>query len=87
MKKRKVNLKKLSLQKKTIASINADSVKGGAGTILETNIAAICNTAINTGGVPTTIVTTLPVLKTMDPVDWRCKITNVTCPTECVKCF
>jgi hypothetical protein len=48
MKKRKINLKKLSLQKRTIAAMNANSVQGGTGTLLETQVFVICHTLINT---------------------------------------
>ncbi len=50
MKKQKVNLKKLSLQKSTIASVNANSIQGGTignTTFLETQLVIICTTTFN----------------------------------------
>ena len=55
MKKQKVNLKKLSLQKHTIASVNAQSIQGGTGTtFFETRIVLICQTNITTITIPIT---------------------------------
>lgn len=50
MKKRKINLKRLSLQKKTIASVNANSIQGGTignTTFLATQLVIICTTTFN----------------------------------------
>lgn len=47
MKKQKIHLKRLSLQKKTIAAVNVNSIQGGTignTTILETRLAIICQT-------------------------------------------
>lgn len=61
MKNRKIQLKKLSLHKKTIASVNANAVQGGTGTLLETQLVVICTTTYTV--VPNTL-TDLSKVKT-----------------------
>ncbi|MGH1385977.1 hypothetical protein [Kordia sp.] len=68
MKKRKINLKMLSLQKQTIASVNAQSIQGGTNiTLLETQLVIICATTFTVGP-------TIPV--TLSEVKTKC----ITCP-------
>ena len=72
MKKQKVHLKKLSLQKKTIA--NMETVQGG---IKETQIAVICQTLLNTTLIATTVNTTIN-LPPIISKDYK------TCITDCI---
>ena len=76
MKKQKVTLKKLSLQKQTIASVHAKAIQGGTGittTFLETRLGLICQTN------PTGI--TIPVTA-FSVVETKC-VTDETCKTDC----
>lgn len=76
MKKQKLNLKKLSLQKQTIASVNVEAIQGGTGiTHLETQLVIICQTTF------TVTNPTIPI--TLSEVKTRC-ITDpgMACPSE-----
>ncbi len=55
MKNRKIQFKKLSLQKNTIASVNTNSVQGGIAntTFLNTRFALVCDTKTNPGTIET----------------------------------
>ena len=81
MKKRKMNLKKLSLQKQIIS--NMESIHGGE--IEETKFIVICAGLINTVVVTTTIATAT----NWPPIDPPPLITKdyETCVSQCVKCF
>lgn len=73
MKKRKIQRKKLSLHKNTIAAVNANAIQGGTIgtniTLLETRLAIICTTT-------TTVTNTVTLRKTV------CEITCIECPTD-----
>ncbi|WP_298508284.1 class I lanthipeptide [uncultured Kordia sp.] len=88
MKKRKIQIKKLSLQKHTIASVNANSLQGGTGgniTLLETRIVLICDTNTNlTDDTVTTVLSNVETKCITDPgfgcpsnPDGPCTTTNI----------
>jgi len=78
MKKRKMNLKKLALQKQTVASM--ETVQGG---IKETQFIVICATLINTIIVTTTTVVTGTKWPPIDPPPIISK-DYVSCITQCM---
>lgn len=78
MKKRKMNLKKLTLQKKTIA--NMESIHGGE--IEKTKFIVICAGLINT----IIVTATNTVATNLPPIDLPPIITKdyATCITDCI---
>lgn len=88
MKKRNVTLKKLALQKKTIANMNANSVQGGTGGALETQIVIICATTINTD-IVTIGATVRPtcVRVSKDKDEDVCMTIYKSCDSLCIECM
>ncbi len=83
MKKRKVNLKKLTLQKQTI--VNMEAIHGGE--IEETKFIVICTGLVNT--IVLTTTNTIVTGTNWPPIDPPPIITKdyETCVSQCVKCF
>ena len=80
MKKRKMNLKKLTLQKQTIS--NMETVQGG---VSQTQIVVVCKTLVNTIVQTTTVATTYTdITKTIDLPPLISKDNKQTCITACL---
>lgn len=79
MKKRKLNLKKLTLNKNKVSLLNQEQVVGGTG---ETKFLVICTDLINTA----TLVTIPALICTFSKNgNDNCIPTNVTCISKCPK--